>query len=65
MQNDAENKLFLELLDDYKIYIPNGGAFGCQDPGWFRVIISIRRDHWNEFCKRFDKFVRSKIKEEI
>ena len=54
----AERRLFMELLDDYKVYIPNGTEFGCQDPGWFRVIFSIRRDHWTEFCKRFDQFAR-------
>lgn len=52
----AEKELFVELLEKHKVYIPNGTAFGCQDPGWFRVIISIRRDHWKEFCARFEKF---------
>ena len=56
----SERQLFMELLNNYKLYIPMGTPFGSQDPGWFRVIISIRRDHWNEFCKRFDDFVRCK-----
>jgi len=56
----SERHLFMELLDNYKLYIPMGAPFGSQDPGWFRVIISIRRDHWKEFCKRFDKFARTK-----
>ena len=55
---DARNEksLFLQLLNDYKLYIPNGTEFGSRDPGWFRVIFAIKRDHWKEFCRRFNEF---------
>ena len=54
---ETEKELFMTLLDKYKIYIPNGIEFGSKDPGWFRVIFAIKREHWIEFCRRFEKFV--------
>ena len=57
---ETEKLFFLSLLVDYKIYIPNGTEFGSKDPGWFRVIFAIKRDHWTEFCERFEKFVKTR-----
>ena len=57
---ETEKEFFITLLDEYKVYIPNGTEFGCKDPGWFRVIFAIKRDHWIEFCRRFEKFVKNR-----
>ena len=52
-----EKQLFSKMMDDHKIYIPNGTEFGSKDPGWFRIVFAIRPDRWKEFCKRFRNFV--------
>lgn len=57
---ESEKQLFLQLMEEHKLYIPNGTEFGSQDPGWFRVIFAIKRDHWAEFCLRFEKFAQSR-----
>ena len=57
---ENEKKLFITLLDEYKVYIPNGTEFGSKDPGWFRIIFAIKRDHWIEFCRRFENFVKNR-----
>lgn len=54
---ENERQLFVDMFNRSKIYFPNGQEFGCADPGWFRVVFAVRRDNWNEFCIRFDKFV--------
>ena len=54
--NESEKELFSILMDNHKIYIPNGTEFGAKDPGWFRVIFAIRPDRWQEFCRRFRQF---------
>ena len=54
---EDEKELFVNLMSNYKVYIPNGTEFGAKDPGWFRVIFAIRPDRWQEFCRRFRQFV--------
>ena len=58
LTGDKEKELFLNLLNNHKIYMPNGTEFGCQDPGWFRIIFAVKRDHWAEFCQRFRRFAK-------
>ena len=57
---ENEKKFFITLLDEHKVYIPNGTEFGSKDPGWFRIIFAIKRDHWIEFCRRFENFVKNR-----
>ena len=59
---ETEKALFLTLLEDYKLYVPNGTEFGSQDPGWFRLIFAIDRDHWKEICLRLETFVHNNDK---
>lgn len=53
---EDEKTLFSKLLNEYKLYIPNGCEFGCKDPGWFRIIFAVSKDKWVEFTRRFLQF---------
>lgn len=57
ISSKTEKEMFIKLFTEYKIYIPNGGEFECLDPGWFRIIFAVKRSTWQEFTRRFAKFV--------
>ena len=56
---EEEMKLFNLLFYKYKLYIIPGSQLSSNNPGWFRIVISINETDLKEFEKRFDEFASS------
>ena len=56
---EEEMKLFHLLFYRYKLYIIPASQMSSNNPGWFRIVITINQGDLKEFEKRFDKFVSS------
>lgn len=55
---DEELRLF-EMLFASGVYITNGMAFRCSEPGWFRLIFSVDDDWLEEGVKRINKALQT------
>jgi aspartate/methionine/tyrosine aminotransferase len=48
---DEENRLW-QILFDQGVYISAGFNLGCSQPGWFRIIFSVKEEWIDEAIKR-------------
>ena len=40
--------LFQQLFTEAKVYLVPGSMFGCNIPGWFRIIFAVTPERWEE-----------------
>jgi len=49
---EGEMRLFRRLFDNHKVYLVPGSMFGCEIPGWFRIIFAVGEDKLMEGLER-------------
>jgi aspartate/methionine/tyrosine aminotransferase len=48
---EEENRLFQAMFEN-GLYISSGATLGCSEPGWFRLIFSVKNDWIDQGLKR-------------
>lgn len=56
---EGERRLFHYFLNNFQLYIGPGEEFFCDEPGWFRIVITQRPANLEEGLKRFTKALKS------
>jgi bifunctional pyridoxal-dependent enzyme with beta-cystathionase and maltose regulon repressor activities len=51
---DEEFKLF-QTMFKHGVYITNGKTFKCSEPGWFRLVFTVKDQMIDEGIKRMKK----------
>jgi len=53
----GEMELFDRMFEESKLYLVPGNMFGCEKPGWFRIIFAVTPDRLREGMDRLERML--------